>query len=103
MKKEFEFQFPLVAETQVHTGLDLEKNQNKIKPLKNLPEITIGFETDRKSAALERHDRALAMPSSSWPKQNSATVTASDSYNISPRNDDPLIFFLSTLTESKTQ
>lgn len=64
MKKEFEFQFPLVAETQVHTGLDLEKNQNKIKPLENLPEITIGFETDHKSAALERHNRALSMPSS---------------------------------------
>lgn len=54
MRKEFEPRFPLVAEIQVHTGLDLEKkNQNKIKPLENLPWILIGFETDHKSAASE--------------------------------------------------
>jgi len=28
MKKEFESQFPIVAEAQAHIGLDLEKNQN---------------------------------------------------------------------------
>lgn len=64
MKKELEFQFPLVAETQVHIALDLEKNQNKIKPLENLQWITIGFETDHNSAASERHKRALSMSSS---------------------------------------
>lgn len=64
MKNELEFQFPLVAEAQVHTGLDLEKNQNKIKQLENLQWITIGFETDHKSAASEGHNRALSVSSS---------------------------------------
>lgn len=88
-----------MPETQVDTGLDLEKNQNKIKLLENLPWITIGFETDHKSAASGRHNRTLFLSSSLWPKQNGTTVTASDSYDLSQRTDLPLIFLLFTLTE----
>lgn len=90
-----------MPETQVDTGLDLEKNQNKIKLLENLPWITIGFETDHKSAASGRHNRTLFLSSSLWPKQNGTTVTASDSYDLSQRTDLPLIFLLFTLTELK--